>query len=51
MSFSRPIHWCHSHADPIWPDGAFKFASKFWPYQRLIKSAYPVTTGSSDFCV
>ncbi len=21
MSFSRPIQWFHSHADPIWPDG------------------------------
>ena len=21
MSFSRPIQWYHSHADPIWPDG------------------------------
>ncbi len=24
MSFSRPIQWYHSHADPIWPDGIFK---------------------------
>ncbi len=24
MSFSRPIQWHHSHADPLWPDGAFK---------------------------
>ncbi len=23
MSFSRPIQWYHSHADPIWPDGTF----------------------------
>jgi hypothetical protein len=23
MSFSRPIQWYHSHADPIWPDGIF----------------------------
>jgi hypothetical protein len=23
MSFSRPIHWYHSHADPIWPDCTF----------------------------
>ncbi len=23
MSFSRPIQWYHSHADPIWPDGFF----------------------------
>jgi hypothetical protein len=23
--FSRPIQWYHSHADPIWPDGTFKF--------------------------
>jgi hypothetical protein len=23
MSFSRPIQWYHSHADPIWPDGDF----------------------------
>jgi hypothetical protein len=23
MSFSRPIQWYHSHADPIWPDGNF----------------------------
>ncbi len=26
MSFSRPIQWHHSHADPIWPDGTFKTA-------------------------
>jgi hypothetical protein len=26
MSFSRPIHWYHSHADPILPDGTFKRA-------------------------
>ncbi len=25
MFFSRPIQWYHSHADPIWPDGTFKF--------------------------
>ncbi len=24
MSFSMPIQWYHSHADPIWPDGTFK---------------------------
>ncbi len=24
MSFSRPIGY-HSHADPIWPDGTFKY--------------------------
>jgi hypothetical protein len=24
MSFSRPIQWFHSNADPIWPDGIFK---------------------------
>ncbi len=24
MSFSRPIQWYHSHADPIWPGGTFK---------------------------
>jgi hypothetical protein len=24
MSFTRPIQWYHSHADPIWPDGTFK---------------------------
>jgi hypothetical protein len=24
MSFSRPIQWYHSQADPIWPDGTFK---------------------------
>jgi hypothetical protein len=23
MSFSRPIQWYHSHADPNWPDGTF----------------------------
>ncbi len=26
MSFSRPIHWYHSHADPIWTDDTFKNA-------------------------
>ncbi len=24
MSFSRPIPWYHSHADPIWPDGTLQ---------------------------
>jgi hypothetical protein len=24
MSFSKPIQWYHSHADPVWPDGTFK---------------------------
>jgi hypothetical protein len=24
MSFSRPIQWYHSHADPIWLDDTFK---------------------------
>jgi hypothetical protein len=24
MSFTRPIQWYHSHADPICPDGTFK---------------------------
>jgi hypothetical protein len=27
MSFSRPIQWYNSHADPIWPDSTFKFGS------------------------
>jgi hypothetical protein len=26
MSFSRPIQWYHSHADPIWQVGIFKFS-------------------------
>jgi hypothetical protein len=25
MSFLRAIQWFHSHADPIWPDGTFKY--------------------------
>jgi hypothetical protein len=27
MFFSKPIQWYHhhSHADPIWPDGTFKY--------------------------
>ncbi len=25
MSFSRPIQWYHSYADPICPDGTFKY--------------------------
>ncbi len=24
MSFSRPIQWCHSQADPIWTDSPYK---------------------------
>jgi hypothetical protein len=27
MSFSRPIQWYHSQADPIWPDGTFNATS------------------------
>jgi hypothetical protein len=26
MSFSRPIQWYHSHADPIWPDGTLRYS-------------------------
>jgi hypothetical protein len=26
MSFSRPVQWYHSHADPIWPDVTFNDA-------------------------
>ncbi len=26
MSFSRPIQWYHSHADPIWPEGTLKLS-------------------------
>ncbi len=33
MSFSRPIQWYHSHADPIWPDDMFIIYAIF----RLIK--------------
>ncbi len=25
MSFLRAFQWYRSHADPIWPDGTFKF--------------------------
>jgi hypothetical protein len=25
MSFSRPIHWYHSHTDPIWLDSTCKY--------------------------
>ena len=25
MSFSRPIQWYYSLADPNWPDGTFKY--------------------------
>ncbi len=25
MSFSRPIQWYHSNADPIWADCTFNF--------------------------
>ncbi len=28
MSFSSPIQLCHSHVDPIWPDGTFKVVNK-----------------------
>ncbi len=34
MSFSRPIQWYHSYADPIWPDGTFNepqiFVGNVW---------------------
>ncbi len=33
MSFSRPIQWYHSHADPIWPDGTFK--SRIWIRNKI----------------
>ncbi len=29
MSFSRPIQWYNSHADPILPDGTFKDPKKY----------------------
>ncbi len=37
MSFSRPIQWYHSHADPIWPDGIFKgTAQPDWICMRVV---------------
>ncbi len=36
MSFSRPIQWYHSHADPIWPDGTFNLTN-----QRINKRDLP----------
>jgi hypothetical protein len=33
MSFSMPIQWYHTHADPIWPDGTFK--SDFYIAKRI----------------
>jgi hypothetical protein len=42
MSFSRPIQWYHSHADPIWLDGTFKsvepFPFKKENYMQLLKN-------------
>jgi hypothetical protein len=35
---SRPIQWYHSHADPTWPDGAFKISNDkfvFFPLRFL----------------
>ncbi len=32
MSFSRPIQWYHSHADPIWPTVPLNLQSCIlWP--------------------
>ncbi len=33
VSFSRPIQWYHSHADPIWPDGITYYCSMALTYQ------------------
>ncbi len=41
MSFSRPIQWYHSLADPIWPDSTFKLAllfTKMCPFTSQIKA-------------
>jgi hypothetical protein len=35
MSFSRPIQWYHSYADPIWPDGTFN-QFHFILYQKVV---------------
>ncbi len=46
LSFSRPIHWYHSHADPIWTDGTFNddavfclliyyFFLSLWPFSSV----------------
>jgi hypothetical protein len=37
MSFSRPLQWYHSHADPIWPDGNFNNPPP--PYSQLLSHA------------
>ncbi len=40
MSFSRPMQWYHSHADPIWPDGTFTHFFSFSlnrQYCRLVE--------------
>jgi hypothetical protein len=46
MSFSRPIQWYNSHADPIWPDSTFK---KFTMEKRKVKYSLRVLTPLPPF--
>ncbi len=45
MSFSRPIQWYHSRADPIWPDGTFTFTftcTRVVPLESPLKGHQPL---------
>ncbi len=41
MSFSRPIQWYYSHADPIWPDNTFNTHSLLLLHRLLFLSTKP----------
>ncbi len=62
MSFSRPIQWYHSHADPIWPDDTFNVwvAEGAWACastsatlpslrRRAVSPGFSTTTGAASF--
>ena len=50
MSFSGPIQWYHSHADPIWPDGTFNAVKICPPPHRKIQGLLYYSY-SRDACI
>jgi hypothetical protein len=42
MSFLRAFQWYHYHADPIWPDGTFKFEISAFGNSLISKPQVPL---------
>jgi hypothetical protein len=48
MSYSRPIQWYHSHADPFWSHGTSLKTNVFLYYAHIRANAFLLTCSAYD---